>query len=449
MRWVGVAIVILSIPIFAALIGRDRSKRDLAIMAIGLLTFMTGQWTPSFALYVWPLWLGTSKGIFVSLIHSLAIALLATRPPGRYRIPFLPIMILYLMTIGLSLTAAPNKVATLFTIIQFVQAMIVFIAVASELHRPSAIQTLLIGLSAGLMFQAAYVIRLKLAGVVQAAGTMDHQNILGLMVELSLLPLIAAVLEGERSKIIYAGILAGAICIVGSGSRGTMGFSALSILLLIVLSLLRKASLRKWQITALGVLLSLAIVPLGFATLKDRFGDNDFSTDERSRMVLEDAAAGIAADYPLGVGSNNFVVVANAQGYVETAGAGITQTTRRQPTHNAYLLARAETGWSGQIVLILLLATLIYTSVDTAFRYRNVPLGGIALGCATGVFAAALHSMYEYALHRSDVQILLFLIAALVAGIRVVSARQQAAYKRHVSMRRKSVRQATRTEIPT
>ena len=425
MRWVGLAIAILSIPIFAALIGRDRSKRDLAIMAIGLMTFMTGQWTPSVALYVWPLWFGTSKGIFISLIHSLAIALLATRPPGRYRIPFLPIMILYLATVCLSLAAAPNKVASVFSIIQLVQAMVVFVAVASELHRPSAIRALLIGLSAGLVFQAAYVIRLKLAGVVQAAGTMDHQNILGLMVELSLLPLIASVLEGERSKIIYAGILAGAICIAGSGSRGAMGFFAFSLILLILLSLLRRASMRKWQITALGVLASLAIVPFGFATLKERFGDSGFSTDERSRMVLEDAAASIAADYPLGAGANNFVVVANAQGYIGKAGAGITQATRQQPTHNAFLLARAETGWSGQIVLMLLLASLIYTSLATAFRYRNLPLSGVALGCATGVFAAALHSMFEYALHRSDVQTLFFIVAAMIVGISAISRRQK------------------------
>ena len=426
MRWVGVAIVILSIPIFAALIGRDRSKRDLAIMAIGLMTFMTGQWTPSVALYVWPLWFGTSKGIFISLIHSLAIALLATRPPGRYRIPFLPIMILYLATVCLSLAAAPNKVATVFSIIQLVQAMVVFVAVASELHRPSAIRALLIGLSAGLMFQAAYVIRLKLAGVVQAAGTMDHQNILGLMVELSLLPLIASVLEGERSKIIYAGILAGAICIAGSGSRGAMGFFALSLILLILLSLLRRASMRKWQITALGVLASLAIVPFGFATLKERFGDSGFSTDERARMVLELAASDMARDHPIGVGANNFVTAANTAGYIEGAGGQLTQATRQHPTHNAYLLARAETGWFGQIFLILFLSTLIYTSLATAFRYRQLPLSGIALGCAAAVFSVALHSMFEYALHRSDVQTLLFIIASLIAGLRAVSARQHA-----------------------
>lgn len=421
MRWIALAVIFLAIPIFAALIGRDRQRRDLAVMALGGLVFFVGYNTAEASIYTWPTWQGIAKGMVVSLADSLAIALLLTRPPGRYKTYFLPVFTLYFLTLALSLVSSVNWIPTTFVVFQFAQIMVFFVAIAGELQRSSALRNLLKGIALGLLLQAAYVIRQKLGGVVQATGTLGHQNIMGMMVILGIMPLIAAVLEGERNKLFYAGIIGGAICIAGSGSRGTMGFFAISIVLLVFLSLMRRATARKWKMLGLGVLASAMIIPLAVETLRDRFGTSSLITEESARATLAKAAQLIAADHPWGVGANNFVVVNNVGGYLNRAGGMLTELTNAQPAHNAYLVARAETGWVGEIAMIALLTTLILSGLVTAFRYRRQPVAGIALGSGIGLFAIAMQSNFEYAWHILEVQRIFVINAAIIVGCLVLA----------------------------
>lgn len=37
MRWVALAIILASLPAFVAILGQNRARRDLAMMALGLL----------------------------------------------------------------------------------------------------------------------------------------------------------------------------------------------------------------------------------------------------------------------------------------------------------------------------------------------------------------------------------------------------------------------------
>lgn len=426
MRWVGLTIIILAIPLFVALLGGSVQRRNWAMIMLGVLVFIVGFRAPEAAIYVWPAWQGIAKGVFVTLADSIAIALLVTRPPGRYRTVFMPAFLFYFLMLAVSFIPSINKAATLFVAVQFLQMLILFVAVAGELQRPEAVRSLLKGLSIGLMYQAAYVIRAKLGGAVQASGTLGHQNILGMMVELALVPLAAAVLEGERNKLIYAGVVAGGICVAGTGSRGTMGFVALALVLLVLLSLLRNATRRKWQMLGAGTLVAAVIVPLSLATLTERFGSASFSFEETARITLARAAVAMAADHPLGVGANNFVTVSNVGGYLTRAGEMQTQATSARPAHNAYLVARAETGWGGEIALIAIMVTLVGGGMVVAFRYRRVPEAGIALGASVAVLAVALHSQYEYAWHTTDVQRLFFIDAALIVGLLAIARKRRA-----------------------
>ena len=421
MRWIALAAVCLSVIVFAALLGGNRVRRDWAVFAIGALAFCVGELSLAASPYVWPGWQGLEKGIVLSLIDSLALALLVTRIPGRYSLPFLWLIALYFLATVASLISASNRLAGLFIVFQILKMILLYVAVACELHRPSAVRALLKGLSIGLLIQAGFVARQKVGGMVQAGGTFEHQNVLGMAVELSALPLIAAVMEGERSKLVYVGVIAGAICLAGGGSRGSMGFFAIGLVLLVTLSLVRRSTRRKWQIVAIGVLASAAIVPLGIATLTDRFGGDSFTTEETSREALAEAARSMASDNLLGVGANNFVTMSNVGGYLARTGIDVAEGTRRQPAHNAYLLARAETGWFGEGALILLLGGTATLGVATAFRKRRVRYAGISLGSACAILAIALHSNFEYALLKSDVQTLFFLNAALVAGIAAIA----------------------------
>src|SRR6478735_5151955 len=100
MRFVGLLIIFISIPMFVTLIGRDVRRRDLAVLGAGVLMFCTGPLEVSASLIAWPAWQGLSKGMIVSLLDSLAIALIATRSSRFNRTPFIPLIALFALPIA-------------------------------------------------------------------------------------------------------------------------------------------------------------------------------------------------------------------------------------------------------------------------------------------------------------------------------------------------------------
>src|SRR3546814_7210147 len=58
----------------------------------------------------------------------------------------------------------------------------------------------------GATFQAVMTVDQRMSSAIQAAGTMGHQNLLGLMLHFVTLPLLALLLAGERSKLIMMGV---------------------------------------------------------------------------------------------------------------------------------------------------------------------------------------------------------------------------------------------------
>ena len=423
MRYIALLFLIASVPILMGMIGRDKKKRDWAVMAVGVLMFCTGTIEASAALIAWPAWQGLSKGIIISLIDTIALALIFTRHKRLNKAHFWPLIIIFAIPICVSVALAPEKQAAMFIVVQIAQMAVFFVALSGELQRPSAMRSLIQGLSIGLMIQAGYVLSQKASGAIQASGTMPHQNILGMTVELAALPILAALLEGEKSKLAYGGLLGGLIIIAGGGSRGTMLFFAIGAAILLVLSLVRRNTSRKWQIVGVAALACALVVPMATVTLSERFGGVPVTTQETERAAFERAAAAMAADHPLGVGANNFVSVNNLQGYASRSGLDWAPALRSKPAHNAFLVSRAETGWAGEIALIILLSGLVWAGLKAGFRMKKVRIFGISLGCASAIFAVALHSMYEYAILTSIVQRILFANAAIISAVLLLQQR--------------------------
>jgi hypothetical protein len=151
----------------------------------------------------------------------------------------------------------------------------------------------------------------------------------------------------------------------------------------------------------------------------------------------------MAADHWLGVGANNFVTVNNTQGYAARAGMDWGKATRSKPAHNAYLVARAETGWAGQLALVALFVGLAVSGYRAGFRMRKLTYMGLPLGCAAAITAVALHSNYEYAFLLGETQRLFFMNAALIAGCLAIMRRADA------ERRRATVRPAPPSMRPT
>ena len=443
MRFVGLALLLLAIPALIGLLNRDKRNRDWAVLALGLLMFMTGTLHFDVSFYGWPAWAGISKGILFSPTDVISIALIATRRGLRHeRAPIsLYFLILIPQIISIAFSALP--VASFFVVANTIRYLIFFYALGGELWRPSALRAFLIGLSAGAVVQAGYVINQKLHGAIQATGTADHQNEMGMMIELALLPILAAVLENfGRRKILYVGVAACLIVIAGGGSRATLGFVGGGILLLLAVSYFRRPSPHKVKIVAAAVFAIAIAVPLALGTLKERFGDNSVVTEETVRDAFERAARAISKDHPYGVGANMFVQVNNTQGYAARAGLGWFSGNRSAPVHNGYLLARAETGWLGEGCLILLLTISGTWALRIAFRNKKDPVSGVALGCSTAILLTALHSNFEFGWITEPVQRLFVMNLCIVNGcaqhVRLLQADKRRQRKNSLSIAQKS-----------
>lgn len=450
-------LVLLTCPIFVALLRRNPGRRWWAFVAIGAIPFLPNLPLEGF-LYGWSGWSGTTMGIAVSPIDTLALALIVTRRRTIGKLPFWPVLGIYGAALFTSIFFAPLWIATTFAWWQFGRLLLLLAAVSGEGHKPDVRNGLLMGLAIGLSYQAGFVIFQKLTGVVQAPGTMGHQNILGLMIELTVLPLIGALLGGNRSKMVIFGISGALICVAGSGSRGTMGIAGAAILALLLISLVRRSTPFKFRIAALATAALVIATPFALATLNTRFGGASYVTEEATRATLEEAARAMAADYPLGVGANQFVLVSNRDGYAERAGVSWLSADRSKPPHNAYLLARAETGRLGELAFFLLLCVPMIIALRLAFANRKWVAGELALGSAMALAANALHNNYEFAVHTFPVQAVLFMNLGLIAGLareyrmaRVASnemRQRQAAGPVRVSSTWRSARQSALPALP-
>ena len=111
-------------------------------------------------------------------------------------------------------------------------------------------------------------------------------------------------------------------------------------------------------------------------------------------MILNNAAAMILHDHPFGIGANNYIVVANSQGYAERA--GVPWSNPFAIVHSVYWLTAAETGYLGVITFVFLWLQITWVSIRCAWKYKNDYRGDIMLGLAATLVVIALHNAYEW-----------------------------------------------------
>lgn len=435
MRVLGVLLILLSLPVLIWWVREFPQHRRWAYFAIGVLPFTMSFANLDVAFINWATWPGFARGLIVSILDTLAIALiLAAKAPLR-RLPLLGALCAYLAAVTLSVFMSAHWLASSFYAFQLLRVILVFVAVASVAGKPGAVRWIAFGLAAGAIFQGLATIEQRMSGVVQATGTMDHQNLLGLMLHFVTLPLLALLLAGERSKLIMAGVAASLVAVALGASRGSVAFGAAGIALLLLLSLARRMTPHKWKIVGIAVL-SLAIVgPVAAKSFGERFasGTEAARSSDNEREAFERAAKAMWRDHPMGIGANQYVVVANSQGYSQNAGVVWNFGSRSAHVHNIYLLVAAETGWLGFLTFLFLLASGIIRGLKFAFGDRRDPRGDIVLGASVAIFMTALHSMWEWVFIVYFTQYVFAIALGIIAG-----SIRQANFERRYKGRRKS-----------
>lgn len=425
MKWVFLLVVIAVTPMLAGILrSQPRYLAHACFAMAGTLFFLHP------LLYVapvsWPAWPGPVKGIEISLIDSIAVAIIAATQ-GRARAPMLLKvgLAIFATALAISLVAGIQAWPASFYAWQVLRAVLVYLAVS----RASAVDprvpiAILSGLAIGVLVNCFVAMQQFLSGDIQAGGRVGHQNLLGMMTHFATMPAFALLLGGKRTWLPAAIVVAGATIAVVGGSRATIGLFGIGLVVTTVLSIRHSRTPRK------GVFAGVAVAALAMAAplmtwAVDRRSEAARESSNRERQAFTNAAKMIIADYPLGVGGNQYVVVANVGGYSARAGVAWNAANRSAPVHNAYYLTGAELGYLGLIGLLTILAGIFQIGWK-ALRRTSGEHADFAVGTLAAVIVVAAHSYYEYITVTFYIQYLLGMTVGILVGVASAATRRKA-----------------------
>ena len=344
----------------------------------------------------WPAWQGSVKGVEITLVDSIAIAILfATRPvriPTVIKIGFA----LYLAAVAIATAAGQLLMPSIFYAWQLARAVLVFVAIArATATARDAPMALVAGLGSAILVQFVMAAQQFARGDASAGGTLGHQNMLGLASHFATFPAFALLLAGRRPVAAGAVVVAGAAIAFVGGSRATIGLCGLGLLITVLLSIRHRMTGRKVGF-AVAAFAALALAAPAMLWSIERRPEAARASSNQERQAFNKAAKMIIADHPLGVGGSQYVVVANIGGYLARAGAAWNQANRAAPVHNSYYLVAAELGLLGLIGMIATLATLIAIGLRSLRRTVRSDRSELLVGLVAALIMAAAHIGYEW-----------------------------------------------------
>ena len=434
MRFVALVVIIFAVPAFMMVLRHNAQARRLVYFSLGFLPLLVAGWNLDAALISWSSWPGQTKGVLISLLDALALAVLLTFRPKLLSYPFVGVILAYLLSAALSIAFADNPEAAFFYVWQLGTILLVFAAVATVCKFDQAPRLIVAGLICGISLQAGIAVTQKIQGVIQVSGTLGHQNLLGMVTHFVLFPSLALLLASGKSRLPLLGVVAALLIVAFGASRATIGLAGIGVVLLIFLSMIRKPSARKTRAAIGGIVVLAIAAPVAWSSLEQRFAVKSAEGSSEERMAFERAASMIIKDNPMGIGANQYVVVANTQGYSQAAGVIWNQTSRSAPVHNTYLLVAAETGYLGLICFMLFMFVPIIAALRFAWQNRNDPNGELALGTGVAMIVVSMHSLYEWVLVMAVVQYMIAVNIGILAGLIL----RRRAEKRDAVLRRRA-----------
>ncbi|NUT01291.1 MAG: hypothetical protein HOP96_09970 [Sphingomonas sp.] len=422
MKWIFLAGLMILTPMLAVWLRGNRRHLPIAAMFLGLLPFLEAKFNITASPYSWPAWQGIAKGIDLSLMDAVAIAMIVAGGKSRTPVRIKLAMGFYLLAFVVSTAVAEIKTPSIFYLWTLVRCTLVYYAIA----RASAVNKdvplgLLTGLIGGLSVQAVVVLSQKATGAVQATGWFIHQNLLGMTSHFVVYPAFAAFLGGYYNRRTLLCLGAAFIVAWGGGSRATLGLLAFGLVLTMILSCRYRMNSRKMTIVALGLVCLTAAIPIGLAAIDRRSADiRAGSSEERERMKA--SAAMIIADYPLGIGANRYVAVANVGGY--NARAGIAWSSFAALAHNTFYLVTAEMGWLGLFALIGMLVSVFSLALSDMARAPPGFSTEYSIGIAVTILMVAAHSYFEWISMLFSIHILFAMTVGTLVALRGMQPKQ-------------------------
>jgi O-Antigen ligase len=399
---------------------RNNPRHILKIwMLVGFLPFGNTILPHLFiAVVSWGEWPGFVKGAEISALDLLLLALYLTMPKARQKILFRVPMALYFAAVIISVLFATIPIAALFYVWQLARMFFVYLVISRACRDEEVVNSILTGMMFGLCYEAALVIWQRFVlGDLQTAGTMGHQNGLGMTTYFISFPFFALYLVGAKGWRPVIAPITGAVVAIMTVSRATIALSGAGFLILLILSGLRKFTFRIARTGIVAVLLMLSVAPYVISSFEARFSADPLLDNYDERAAFEQSTIMMMGDHPFGVGANNFVITANTRGYYDRAGVAPVFNSRSAHVHNAYLLAAAETGYLGAFTFIAMLLAPLLAAFRVGWRNRGDMRGELLLGLGVALLMLYIQLFFEWAFFLWWFQYIFAMSVGLVAGL--------------------------------
>jgi O-antigen ligase len=419
-KWVGLIMVLAAILPLSNWLRQNPRDAPKLWMLMGFLPFALSFVHLNMAIISWLGWPGYIEGAEFSVLDGLAIAIYLSLPKARHPVPFRFSMAFYFFATVLSATQASEPTAALFYSWQLARMFLVYATVAKGCADPRVPLAILRGMAVGLLVEIVVSSYQRFGlGVLQAPGTMSHQNLLGMVTHFAALPAFAVVLSGRSGRLLATAAIAGIAIDVLTTSRGALGFSLLGYATVFILSSLRKWTGRKRNVLMIGVLGALVIIPVAISSFDRRFSTQNevMFSDYDERAAFEKSAMLMLSDKPLGQGANHYVVAANLGGYNNRAGVVPVQGSEGANVHNVYFLVAAETGYLGLVTFVLMLLRPLTVALLCGWNNRGDQRGDLLIGLGVTLLIVYIHNFFEWIFVLLETQYMFAMDLGLVAGL--------------------------------
>jgi O-antigen ligase len=370
------------------------------------------------AIISWAEWPGFVKGAEVSALDLLLVALYLNMSKKAGKLPFRVPMAVYFVAVIVSVPFASVPTASLFYVWQLGRMFFVYLVIARACEDEEMMNSIMTGMMLGLCYEAVLVVWQRFAlGDLQTAGTMGHQNGLGMTTYFISFPFFALYLAGIKGWRPLLAPLAGAIVAIMTVSRATLALSGAGFFILLILAVARKFTARVARTVVVAAGLVLLVLPFVFSSFEARFAAGPLPDDYDERAAFKRAAGMMVGEHPFGVGANNFVIAANTQGYYDRAGVAPTFNSRGAHVHNSYWLAAAETGYLGAFGFVVMLLAPLVTAFRVGWRNRGNIKGELLLGFGVALLMLYIQLFFEWAFFLWWFQYIFAISLGLVAGL--------------------------------
>ncbi len=435
--------------VFAALAAAcSRRVRAAFFVAILALAIFTERMEVNFFSQAW--YRGTTRGIQVSLVEMLSLALLfgcwtARRIPGRrlFWPGGLGLLLVYLFYSAVSVASSQPKIFGVFELSKIVASIVVFAASAAYVRTRRDWTILVVTLGTVVGFEGIWAVKQHfLMHLERAAGTLDHANSLSMYFCMATPPLAAFACCGwSRMLKLYCGICAAlaAVGLILTYSRaGIPVFGAV-----VGGTMLACAS---WELTSGKIILrglilasAVALVAACWGEMQRRYSEASFQEEYfdpsiDGRGVYLRLSEAIAKDHFFGVGLNNWSYYVSKTygpqlGYrfvdydflISTYGTEddklFANSYLAAPAHNLGALTLGELGVPGFILFSLLWMRWVSMGIPFLFLPRADPMRALGVGLLFSVCGIFGQSFTEWVYRQTPILFTFYILLGALASL--------------------------------